>query len=305
MPALGFRLLATFTAFAAWSLVAVGGVVRVTKSGLGCPHWPLCTSKAVPLAQKESVIEYSHRALVALVSVLAVAVAVWAWRACRSRRDILWPALAAVFLVPFQAVLGAVAVWLDLPGWVVAFHFVVGMLFLAVIVIAAAAAWRRPERTATATFMRVAWTSALTGLALVSVGAAVVGTDAAGACGTQWPGCNGGFAAGGAKAELQVSHRLLAYAVAGLALWLLVLALRGRGPRLAGSLPFLFVLPQIGFGIGIVLVGEGGRGHEVLAGLHVGGAGAVWASLVALLALARPLEQPARAPAQATPAMAQ
>lgn len=290
MPSLRFRLLATASALAAWTLVAVGGVVRVTASGLGCPHWPLCTSKAIPLDQRASFIEYSHRAVVALVSVLAVAVAVSAWRHYRSRADILRPALLAVFLVPFQALLGAVAVWLELPGWVVAFHFVVGLLFLAAIVLAAASAWRRPERTATLRFTRLAVVSVLAGLALVSVGAAVVAAEADHACGTRWPSCNGGFATGGGLAGLQVAHRMLAYAVAALAFGLFVLAQRRQGPRLAGSLPLLAVLIQTGFGIAIVVVGGEGRAHEILTGLHVGGAGAVWAALVALAALARPAE---------------
>jgi heme A synthase len=49
-----FRLLTAVTALSAWLLVAVGGVVRVTESGLGCPHWPLCTARAVPLDQRAS-----------------------------------------------------------------------------------------------------------------------------------------------------------------------------------------------------------------------------------------------------------
>jgi hypothetical protein len=35
----------------------------------------------------------------------------------------------------------------------------------------------------------------------------------------------------------------------------------------------------------IVVVGDEGRTHEILQALHVGGAAAVWASLVALAAL--------------------
>ncbi len=273
------------SALAAWALVAVGGVVRVTASGLGCPHWPLCTANAIPLDEKASFIEYSHRAVVALVTVLVVAVAVWAWRSYRSRPDLLRPALAAVVLVPMQALLGAAAVWLELPGWVVAFHFVVGMLFLGTIVYTAAAAWRRAERPATSGFARLAWGTVLVGLALVSVGATTVALDADTSCGKQWPACNGGFIAGGGHADVQVAHRLLAYAVAGLALALFVFALRGRGPRLAGSLPILAVLIQMTFGILIVVVGGTGRTHELLQGLHVGGSGAVWAALVALAAL--------------------
>jgi heme A synthase len=287
-PSRGFRLLAVAAALAGWVLVAVGGVVRVTESGLGCPHWPLCTGHAVPLDTRASAIEYSHRAVVALVIVLVVVVAIWAWRGYRSRPDVVWPAVAAVVLVPMQALLGAVAVWLDLPGWVVAFHFVVGLLFLATIVAVAAACFRRPGGAGSPGFARLARGSTLAGLALVSVGAAVVASDADAACGKQWPACNGGFATGGADAGLQVAHRMLAYTTAALAFALLVSALRGRGPLPAAALPLLVVLVQISFGVAIVLVGGDGRAHEILAGLHVAGAGAVWATLVALAVVSGP-----------------
>ena len=296
-----FRLLTAVAAAAVWVLVAVGGVVRVTESGLGCPHWPLCTDRAVPLDQRASIIEYSHRAVVAVVVVLVVAVAVAAWRTQRSRPEVLWPALAALVLVPAQAVLGAVAVWLDLPGWVVAFHFVVGLVFLAAVVATAAAAWRRPERSADPGFTRLAGVAVAAGLVLVSVGAAVVATDADTACGTQWPACNGGFATGGGHAELQVAHRLLAYTVVLIVAALLVQALRGRGPLLAAAFPLLAVLVQAGLGISIVLVGGTGRANEILSGAHEAGAGAVWGLLVALAVLSRPPREPGRVPAAIRP----
>src|SRR5574337_451460 len=151
-----FRLLAAVAAVSVWVLVAVGGVVRVTESGLGCPHWPLCTAGAVPLDRRASIIEYSHRAVVAWVTLLVAAVAIAAWRSQRQHRAILWPALVAAALVPFQALLGATAVWLELPGWVVAFHFLVGLLFLATVVATSAAAWRGPGATATLAFTRLA-----------------------------------------------------------------------------------------------------------------------------------------------------
>ena len=291
-----FRLLTVVTALSTWGLVAVGGVVRVTESGLGCPHWPLCTAQAIPLDQRASVIEYSHRAVVAWVSVLVAAVALTAWRTQRQRRAVLWPALIAAALVPFQALLGASAVWLRLPGWVVAFHFLVGLLFLAATVVTAVAAWRRPGPSASAGFTWLTRIAVLVGLALVAVGAAVVATDADTACGTQWPACNGGFANGGGHAELQVAHRMLAYTLAAIAIALFVLALRGRGPRLAGMIPAVAVVAQISLGIGIVLAGGAGRTHEILAGAHEAGAGLVWGLLVALAALSRPGERRALRP---------
>ena len=47
----------------------------------------------------------------------------------------------------------------------------------------------------------------------------------------------------------------------------------------------LAVLIQMTFGILIVVAGGEGRTHEILQGLHVGGAGTVWAALIALAAL--------------------
>src|SRR3990172_9536886 len=185
-----FRLLALAAAASAWALVAVGGIVRVTESGLGCPDWPLCEGRVVPEQQKEPMIETSHRWVAGLVTVL----------------------------VPVQALLGAIVVWLELPGWIVGVHFVVGMLFLAATVLAAGAAWRSGAGVpASEGFVRLAWWTTGAGLVLVALGAAVVSADADPPRGESWPDCNGALAAGGADAWLQVAHRSAAYVVAGLA----------------------------------------------------------------------------------------
>lgn len=292
-----FRVAALASAAAAWALVAVGGIVRATESGLGCPDWPLCEGRAVPESEKTALIEFSHRATAGVVTLLVILVAVMAWRGYRDRRDILWPALVALGFVPFQAVLGAIVVWLELPGWIVGIHFVVGMVFMAATVAVAAAAFRDAEPTATSGFAALArWTLAA-GFAVVVAGAVVVSAHADEACGQEWPACNGAFVAGGSDATAQVVHRMLAYTVAGLAIALAVQAWRGLGPRLVGMLPLVAVLAQMSFGIALVLVGEGSA-HGPLEALHVAGAGAVWALLVALTVLAVPPARE-RQPAQA------
>ena len=264
--------------------MAVGGAVRVTESGLGCPDWPLCHGNVVPAGRRAPLIEYSHRATATIVTLLVIATVVVAWRVYgRSRRDIVYPATVAAALVPFQAFLGAVVVWLELPSWIVAAHFVVGMLFLAATVITAGRAWARPV-AASDTFVRTAWAGAATAFVLVSVGAAVVAAHADTACGRQWPACNGGFANGGGHAVLQVAHRSLAYALAVIALALAVLAWRGSGPALAAALPLVAVAVQIGIGISLVIIAGGSGAHRVLEVFHVAGAGAVWVSLVAVVA---------------------
>jgi heme A synthase len=290
-PGAGFRLTALAAALAAWALVAVGGVVRITRSGLGCPDWPLCKGNVVPGTRRDSIIEYSHRSTAAIVTVLVVLTAVWAWRRYRARRDVLWPALAAALLVPFQAVLGAVVVWLELPSWIVGVHFVVGLVFLAATVVTAVGAWRKRAPDAPPGLVRLVWGCALAGLALVCAGAAVVSAHADEACGREWPACNGAFVAGGIDPAIQVTHRMLAYLVLAVALVLPFAARRAGSLRRAAWLPLAACLVQVGLGIALVLTEDGTRAHKLVEGMHVAGSGVVWAAIVALAALAGPLRR--------------
>src|SRR3990170_6150741 len=286
-PSAGFRWFALLAALGTWALVAVGGLVRVTESGLGCPDWPLCDGRVSPHSEKTALWEWSHRVTAATVTILLVIVALWAWRRYRDRLDILVPALVAVAFVPGQAILGAIVVWLELPGWMVGVHFVIGLLMLGVAVVTAVAAWRGGPAHAAPGFRRLAVWTALVGLALVVAGAVVVSAHADEACGEQWPACNGAFVAGGGDAAIQVVHRMLAYTVAALAIALAVRAFRGSGPLFSGVAPLVAVVVQLSFGISLVLAGEGSA-HAPLAALHVAGSGAVWAALVALAALVLP-----------------
>jgi heme A synthase len=287
------RLLTALTVASVWLLVIVGGIVRVTESGLGCPDWPLCTPSALPLPNTESVIEYSHRVVVAWVTLLVALVAAFAWRRFRTRRDILWPALVALALLPLQAVLGWAAIEFDLAGEMVSYHFMLGMTFLAANAVTAAAAWRpvgadgspQPVGPPSAAFLWWARIGAVVGLATVSFGTAVMANGAAMACGRDWPLCNGGFAEGGGLAALQVTHRMLAYTLAAIAVVLAVLAAKGSGPRRLGAIPAMAVFIQIGFGVWIVVAGENYALYAAASGAHVAGASFLWGTLVLLAAV--------------------
>src|SRR4051794_41689617 len=75
-----FRRLADLTALVTFLLIIVGGVVRVSDSGLGCgaggsgtKGWPLCGGDVIPLGGDENTfIEFSHRLLAAVVVALIV-----------------------------------------------------------------------------------------------------------------------------------------------------------------------------------------------------------------------------------------
>src|ERR1700716_1664544 len=87
-----FRRLAVITSIFAYIQIALGGVVRVSGSGLGCPDWPLCHGRPYPPLELHAIIEYSHRTAASLTSLLVVLTAAVALIAWRRRRDIVVPA---------------------------------------------------------------------------------------------------------------------------------------------------------------------------------------------------------------------
>src|SRR5256885_4117631 len=130
-----FTKLAALTVAMTFLLVVVGVVVRSTGSGLGCPEWPTCHGSWVPpFDNLHAIIEWSHRTTAAIVGILALATAIAALVAYRRRPAILWPALAALGLVIFQAALGKAAVESDLSGDIVTAHLATAMALLALLI---------------------------------------------------------------------------------------------------------------------------------------------------------------------------
>ena len=88
MGVVGFRRLAWVTATFAYLQIALGGLVRVLGSGLGCPDWPLCNGRPYPPANVHAIIEYSHRAVGTVTGLLIIGTVVLAWVVYRTRRPV-------------------------------------------------------------------------------------------------------------------------------------------------------------------------------------------------------------------------
>src|SRR5438552_14271638 len=107
----GFRRLAVLTAIFAYLQIALGGLVRVSGSGLGCPDWPLCHGRPYPPADLHAIIEYSHRTVGTITGLLIIATVVGAWIVFRSRRPIVaWMATASLAAIAAEGALGGVVV---------------------------------------------------------------------------------------------------------------------------------------------------------------------------------------------------
>src|SRR6202171_5046239 len=130
-----FRRLALVTAAFAYLQIALGGVVRVSGSGLGCPDWPLCHGRPYPPADVHSIIEYSHSAVGTVTGVLIIATVVAAWLVWRTRRPIVaWLATASLIGVVGEGLLGAGVVANELASWLVLIHLGLAMIILGFLV---------------------------------------------------------------------------------------------------------------------------------------------------------------------------
>jgi cytochrome c oxidase assembly protein subunit 15 len=155
-------------------LVVTGGAVRLTGSGLGCPTWPTCTDASlVPTKELagHGVIEFGNRTLTFLLTITAIAVLVVVWRS--ARRDLRTLAVLCFLGIPVQAALGGVTVLTGLNPWIVAGHFLLSMVIVAI----ATTLWLRSTEPGVGQLVvRRPIPLLVTGIAVVTGAVLVIGT---------------------------------------------------------------------------------------------------------------------------------
>lgn len=287
-----FRWLAFSTSLATFLLIVVGGIVRVTGSGMGCgDHWPLCDGQLFPPLDLPTFIEISHRFITALVSPLILATAFVAWRNYRRVRWIVAPALLAVALLVIQIMLGAVTVKLTLPPAIVALHLANALALLALLLVVTVVAfqYKKDPRLGEALFhfdalSRLVGVTALGTYFLLITGALVTATHAGAAC-SGWPLCDGVFTPSTVLGWLHMTHRYVAGAVGLLIIGSAVQAWRLRRRDtpiiIAAFVTLILFGSQILVGAANVL----NNFPVFLNGLHLALATAVWASMVVFAVL--------------------
>ena len=258
-----FVTLAWIAAACTYLLIVLGAVVRITRSGLGCgDHWPLCNGQLFPpLDDTRAVIEWSHRLVAGLLSILVLALTVLDWRR----------ASVAAGLLLLQILLGAVTVKTGLTPVMVILHLATAMLLLAALIIAARPGWRSPVPLAL-TFLTVLF------------GALTANLGAMASCGG-FPLCNGQvIPQAGPLAAIHWTHRVLAYTLVGYLVWW---AVRSRERRVWGLLAMVAI--QIAIAATMIQLGFPGG----LQAAHAAVGAGVWATMV--LAAFRPATNPAAA----------
>ena len=111
-------------------IVATGATVRLTGSGLGCPHWPTCNSTHALPKGYHSDIEFSNRVVSALTVLSTLALAIAAWRTRGLSRATRRLATGVFVGTLAQAPLGAITVYYDLNPYLVISHLLLSLTVL-------------------------------------------------------------------------------------------------------------------------------------------------------------------------------
>lgn len=286
-----FQRLAIWTTATTYFLILVGGLVRASGAGLGCPDWPRCFGSWIPPASAAELppqfdpsqfnptlmwTEYLNRLLGVTVGFLIFATAVSAWRHYRQQPRILWPTIAAFLLVGYEGWLGGRVVAHALAPWIVTAHLIVAVVIVQLLLYA--------------TFQAMAPQSHDTSDRAIGIGAAVLiaVTLFQAGVGTQVRGTiddvvNTGVARGSALAtvgRLDVMHRDLAFVTLIVATLLVLWLLSKRSSLVSwGYVVLLLAIVQIAIGAYMAygaLVPAAQVLHLTIASLLLGAETVLW-----------------------------
>jgi cytochrome c oxidase assembly protein subunit 15 len=153
-----FRRLGTLTIFAVYFVILVGGIVRASGSGMGCPDWPTCFGRWVPPTEESQLpanyheiyaergyqntqfnpvktwTEYTNRLIGVTIGFLILLTA-WSSRIyLKSDKAIFYLAVSVFFLVGFQGWLGSTVVASNLKPLMITLHMLLALFIVALLI---------------------------------------------------------------------------------------------------------------------------------------------------------------------------
>lgn len=152
-----FRRLATVTIIAVYFLILVGGIVRASGAGMGCPDWPTCFGQWIPPTEEAQLpadyheryaigyentqfnpvktwTEYLNRLSGATIGVL---IFLTAWRSriyLKGDKPVFYLSLTVFGLVGFQGWLGSTVVASNLKPAIITLHMLLALFIVALLI---------------------------------------------------------------------------------------------------------------------------------------------------------------------------
>ena len=144
-----FQKWALATFFATLFLIFVGGFVRASGAGLGCPDWPHCWGSWWPPSSMENVdptkynvaefnktlmwVEYGNRLVGVAVGIFVLVTAILGFRFRKTDPPVFWGGIASLLLVIFQGWLGGRVVKSGLHSGMITIHMALAVILLSLL----------------------------------------------------------------------------------------------------------------------------------------------------------------------------
>ncbi len=152
-----FRRLAILTIIAVYFLILVGGIVRASGAGMGCPDWPTCFGQWIPPTEESQLppdyheryaigyentrfnpiktwTEYLNRLAGVTIGIL---IFLTAWRSriyLKGDKAVFYLSLAVFGLVGFQGWLGSTVVASNLKPVIITLHMLLALFIVALLI---------------------------------------------------------------------------------------------------------------------------------------------------------------------------
>lgn len=260
------RRIAVLTSITLFFVHVMGTFVTDTGSQAGCGNsWPLCKGQFIPSEfARSTLIEFSHRVGVPLVTVLLLALIVGVLALWRDRLEIKILAPMMFLFLFLQAVLGGLAVMYPTSAVILAFHFGVSSLSVASVVVTTLfiyelGGWDKlRDRRIPVGFRWLIWGIAIYTYVVIYLGAYVLHTHSTLAC-TTWPNCAPGqlLPPNVEPVVVNMTHRVAAFVLTLAVVWLFIWARRLRRARpdlaLASVGAIILIVAQALEGAAVVL----------------------------------------------------
>ena len=144
-----FKKFALASTAATYLLIFIGGLVRVSGAGLGCPDWPKCFGRWIPPLSYDQIpvgfnvsnfnitlawIEYINRLAGMITGLLILVTALLAIKNFRRTKQIIIPSILAAILVAFQGWYGSVVVKTQLMPETVSVHMLLALTIVSLLI---------------------------------------------------------------------------------------------------------------------------------------------------------------------------
>ena len=129
--ALIYKIVALLSLVVSFIQITLGGFVRASESGLGCPDWPLCHGQIIPPIEFHTLIEYSHRLNGSVLGILVTILLIICLMNYRSEKQLTIANYSAFGLVVGAGILGGITVITELAWWIRLIHLGIAQILAA------------------------------------------------------------------------------------------------------------------------------------------------------------------------------